>query len=365
MPRSIPGRMEKEPVSHAVHIIPAQPLRWAWLRSPAFDWTLIAGTTLLALVSGLAVAADPRLFGPILALDLWLLGYHHVVATFTRLAFDAHSFAEHRFLVTWLPLLVLAGVLLTAVTVGTWALATLYLYWQWFHYARQSYGISQAYRRKATGVDIEDGWSFQVLFYLVPLWGILHRSAQNPPNFLGFDLKVLPVSPLVADLVGWCAMGSVVYWLGLKAVAAWQGRLPVLHTLYVGSHYAVFITGYILIDHIDFGWLVLNVWHNAQYLLFVWLYNNSRFQGRIDERHRLLSILSQRENVVRYVLICLGLSTAIYASLRAGISLLPFAVLPALAVTYQTINFHHYIVDAIIWRRRKKAGGTPQAEPAV
>src|SRR5688500_14132536 len=178
----------RSPVSHAVQTVPAPALNWAWLRGPMFDWTLILGTALIAIVSGFAVAADPNLFAPILALDLWLLGYHHVVATFTRLAFDAKSFAEHKFLVTWLPLIVLAGVLLLAVTVGTWAIATLYLYWQWFHYARQSYGVSQAFRRKA-GVPIEDGWTFQVMFYLVPVWGILHRSAQDPDRFLGFSLK--------------------------------------------------------------------------------------------------------------------------------------------------------------------------------
>ena len=349
-------------MSHAVQTIPAPTLHWAWLRGPAFDWTLILGTTLIAIVSGFAVAADPNLFGPILALDLWLLGYHHVVATFTRLAFDAKSFAEHKFLVTWLPLLVLGGVLLMAVTLGTWSIATLYLYWQWFHYSRQSYGVSQAFRRKA-GVPIEDGWTFQVMFYLVPVWGILHRSAQDPNGFLGFPVKVLPIAPAVAELVGWCAMGSVVYWLGLKAIQAWQGRLPVLHTLYVGSHFAVFITGYILIEEIDYGWLALNVWHNAQYLLFVWLFNNSRFEGKVDHQHRLLSYLSQRRNILMYTLVCLGLSTVMYTMISAGISLLPFAIMPALAVTYQTINFHHYIVDAIIWRRGKKSGAAPRPEP--
>ncbi len=41
--------------------------------------------------------------------------------------------------------------------------------------------------------------------------------------------------------------------------------------------------------------------------------------------------------------------------------MLPFAVLPAMAVVYQTINFHHYIVDAIIWRRKKVAQAVQRA----
>ena len=342
-------------MSQAVHAIQSRSLQWAGLRSPTFDWMLIAGTAIIAIASGLAVVADPRLFAPILALDLWLLGYHHVVATFTRLAFDAESFRENRFLVTWLPLMVLAGVLSLALTAGAWSLATLYLYWQWFHYARQSFGISQAFRRKATGAEIMDGWQFQAVVYLVPVWGILHRSAQASPTFLGAPLKVLPVAPIVADVVGWLALASVVYWAGRTAIAASRGKIAVLHTAYMASHFSVFIIGYVLIENINYGWLAVNMWHNAQYLLFVWLFNNQRYQGRIDEKHRRISILSQRENVIKYVLFCLALSTSIYLALRLGLMMLPFAILPAMAVTYQTINFHHYIVDAIIWRRKKIA----------
>ncbi|NJR71545.1 MAG: alpha/beta fold hydrolase, partial [Synechococcales cyanobacterium CRU_2_2] len=40
-----------------------------------------------------------------------------------------------------------------AAGLGLWSIVTLYLYWQWFHYTRQSWGISQVYRRKASVTD--------------------------------------------------------------------------------------------------------------------------------------------------------------------------------------------------------------------
>lgn len=40
-----------------------------WLRSTRFDLNFIFGATVLALVSGAIVVAEPRLFAPILILD--------------------------------------------------------------------------------------------------------------------------------------------------------------------------------------------------------------------------------------------------------------------------------------------------------
>ena len=51
-------------MSQAVHAIQPRSLQWTGLRSPTFDWMLIAGTAILAIASGLAVVADPRLGHP-------------------------------------------------------------------------------------------------------------------------------------------------------------------------------------------------------------------------------------------------------------------------------------------------------------
>ena len=130
------------------------------------------------------------------------------------------------------------------------------------------------------------------------------------------------------------------------------------------SHFAVFYAGYVTIENIDAGWVALNKWHNAQYIAFVWLQNNRRFkvvavpEGVAVPAAGYLSRLSQRRNLWAYLGLCIAISTVFYASLQWSAAALGLGM-TALMVVYQTINFHHYIVDAVIWQRPRR--GQPQA----
>jgi hypothetical protein len=329
----------------------------AWLRSQRFDLGLILGVAALALTAGLAAVAAPRWLELIVILDLWLLGYHHVVSTFTRLCFDRQSMRRHWFLLFGLPPLVLAAVMALVMGIGAWTVVTIYFYWQWFHYARQSYGVSRAYRHAAGGVLPEPGWLSAAVIYLPATWGILSRSAQNPSSFLGLPLQLVQVPAVLVDVAGVLSMMVVAVWLWFRISVAWRSTMPMAHTLYMVSHVLIFVVGYVLIEDVTAGWLVANVWHNAQYILFVWLFNNRRFEGRSQPQARFLSLISQRKNFFLYIGVCLAISSLVYTAIASA---LPHAQLPALAaaaIAYQTINFHHYIVDAVIWRRRKPAAG--------
>lgn len=332
-----------------------------WLLSARFDRHFIATTAAIAILSGVAVAMRPGLFLPILMLDLWLLGYHHVVSTYTRLCFDADSFRRRRWMIFGLLPAVFAAVAVIGATAGIWLLATIYLYWQWFHYTRQSYGIARAYQRAgpAAGGGIADNARIDyAVFYLVPLWGILHRAHQGPDTFLGQPVWHPPVPGIAMDIVAALAIAGLAWWI-FSRIALWRrGALAAGHTLYVISHFAVFYVGYIAIDSIDAGWIALNIWHNAQYIAFVWLQHNRRFENAPMNTPvpgaRLLSWLSQRRNLWAYLGVCLGISTVFYAGLQWSAAAAGFGM-AILMVVYQTINFHHYIVDAVIWRRPRQA----------
>ena len=326
---------------------------WHWLRGPRFDLSFILGILGISVATGLFVTRYPEWFVPILIFDLWFLGYHHVISTYTRLCFDKKSFAESGFLLFGVLPLVAAATVAVAWFVGLWAIVTVYLYWQWFHYTRQSWGISRAYRGKDRDALYEHGWIDQAIFYSLPVLGILYRSYQDPDTFIGFQLKVIPV----AEWMVWaCAVptcGLLAYWVVRRIQAWWMGRLAAVHTLYMLSHFTIFAIGYLLIDDITYGWLAINIWHNAQYILFVWMFNTRRFKDGIDPEARFLSYLSQPHRLWLYLLTSVAITGVVYWAILGTLSTVLFAGLSATIVVYQIVNFHHYIVDSLIWKVRK------------
>jgi len=330
------------------------------LHSPVFDFTFVIGIAVLAIATGILVSQRPELFWPILMIDLWFLGYHHVVSTYTRLIFDRDSFKEHRSLVVYLPIAVAAAVTLVALSMGTWALATIYLHWQWYHYTRQSEGVCKAYGAKSRDKDLGNLLVSRLAFYAVPLAGILHVSAQNPTHFLGMPVKTIIIPEWLLGISNTLAIALVIMWLYQQLKSWKKGQLAKPYFIYMLSHFSIFSVAYIWIADLSIGWLTVNIWHNAQYILFVWLFNNRRFGGKVDDKSILLSTLSQNGRFLLYTLACFSLSSVMYLTIQnygvsALISWTGIPITVAALVIYQTINFHHYIVDSIIWKLRKKS----------
>ncbi|MDC0719134.1 hypothetical protein [Nannocystis bainbridge] len=326
-----------------------------WLRGPRFDLSLIVGVLALALVLGGAACASPALFAAVLALDFWLLAYPHAASTFTRIAFDRQAARAHGFLLFGLPLLVFAGTAGAVALGGVLALNTIYFYWQSWHYTRQSYGIARAYHRHA-GADPGGDRLSDLVVFAWPLWGLLHRAHQEPRLFYGGPIWMPPAPRLLVIVAGALAVGALALWTVRHVRAAGAGRpRSTGHALFVLSHVVITAVSYLVVREITLGWLFINIWHNAQYLLFVWAMNARRFRGGIDPRRPFLSRLCQPDQVLRYVLVCLALSSAFYFALGQATGRMTWEVLPLVLVCHQTVNFHHYVVDAVIWRSRGRA----------
>ena len=118
--------------------IPKSQIQMGWLDNVHFDSLMIIGVFALAVVSGVIVTLRPELFVPIMLVDVWLLGYHHVISTFTKLAGTKQDRKDNWMLIYPLTALGLVAVAGLASTFGIWTVVTIYLFWQWFHYTHKS-----------------------------------------------------------------------------------------------------------------------------------------------------------------------------------------------------------------------------------
>jgi len=347
--------------------IVARPINVAWLEGKVFDLGLVVGTSLAAaLVAGVA-GLDSLYLEFLVMADLWLLGYHHVIATFTKLAGTAEDRRRNAALMYLLLPGVLATTFLIAWQFGVVAIVTIYFFWQWFHYVRQSWGIAQRYRFRAGGMPWDSLRLSEAAFWSIPVWGVLHRAHQHPDTFLWMPVWMPPTPLWLVQVAGVASIGLVGWWLVSRCLAWQRGELAIGHTLYTASHFAMFACAYMLIDDITVGWLMVNVWHNAQYLSFVWMHNRQRFTGDAVSRGSVMAWLSQPGPVraTAYFGACLLVTTMVYRAIMVGADLMgnelqfvgndagTHAI--ALVILFSmAINFHHYVVDSIIWKRKRE-----------
>lgn len=330
----------------------------AWLKDPVFDLSFIVGIALLATAMSGATVLRPELLLPMLLAHTWLFGYDHLISTYTKLAGRPADRARYRHLILYLPPFVLLGLYSVGRMMGVRGLYSLYFFGQFFHTVRQSWGLAQQYRHRAGGLAWDSVRLSEATLWSVPLWGFLNRCAEQPEEFLYQPLWLPQVPHAVVHIAGLASGGLWLYWLFLRVLAYRRGELPLGHTLYLLSHLLIYLGGYVLIEDISSGWLLVNVWHNVQYLAFVWLHNRRRFASGVVSDARILSWLSQPGylRAMLYYMACLGIATpAYYLVIRfsAGVDrLLRNSALPTVLVLSLAFTVHHYLVDGIIWKRR-------------
>ena len=325
----------------------------ACLKSEAFDVALVILPLAAGLAAAAAVLARPGLFTVLLVADLWFLGYHHVVATYTRLAFTADALRKNRFLAFYLLLLVVAATLTLAYTAGAWVVATAFLYLQWFHYMRQGYGLARMYYRASPEGQAAGSRDIvtDVLIYLVPIYAIAARSATMGETFLDLPVRTLVLPNAAITALGFAAVVAGAMWMLRTALAFTRGTLDVLYASFVLSHVAIFVVGYLAIENADTGWLAINIWHNLQYVLVVWMMNTRKYAG-VEPMTSFIARISQPGRSARYFASCIAISSVIYLLLGRFVLALGGGMALTVGI-YMGINFHHYIVDALIWKRRR------------
>ena len=330
---------------------PTKPRTFVW--NDAFDSTLLLLPISLGLLAAAVVSASPQLYAAVVLANLWFLGYHHVVCTYTRLGFSVGSLRRNRFHALDLLVLVVVAAGVLAFVAGAWVLATVFLYLQWFHYMRQGHVISRMYYR-ATSPG-QDGTSrdliADVVIYVVPIYAIAHRSGTLEDLFLSMPVKTIAPPELLVTMLGIAALLAVALWIGRTVHRAMSGTADARYDGFILSHVVVFLTAYVWIGNANVGWLVIDVWHNLQYVLVMWMVNVKLFGGEVDPAEPLLSRISQHGRAIAYFTCCVVIATLLYAGLNRFTAFFLGGGLAATLGVYMAINFHHHVVDALIWRK--------------
>jgi hypothetical protein len=155
------------------------------------------------------------------------------------------------------------------------------------------------------------------------------------------------------------AIAGTLCWLACLRRHKGMGLANASFNSLIFSHLLVSMAGYIWISDITIGWLVVNVWHNIQYLIFVYRQQRtgtSSFNDGIRpncvpvDRKSLIKLLKPP---TRYFLICFACGAAIYGiASGVGESLL-WLGFPTILIAHLILNFHHYLADSFIWKRRR------------
>jgi hypothetical protein len=339
----------------------------ALARSPlserAFVRWFVGAVSLFALSVAAVVAVRPSLWPYVVTADLWLLSFPHVASTFSRTAFRAADRREHRWLLVALPLLSLGGVAAIAGVAGIAALNGGYFFWQTFHYVRQGRGMYRALRH-ANGAEATDPLADWTM-YLVALWAVAHRVAQRPTTFLSVPIA-LPVIPAQVEIV--CAITAALAFFAyalrsVRDALLERCRLEPASSLYLLTQVVIFVAAYVVIDAPSIGWLAVNLWHNAQYLFFVYAWNNRRYAHRFhdnpDDQPETLRWFVAPERWWLFYAGFAAIGAAMYtvAALLADASVALFGLGATYLVLVHGINAHHYIADMVLWRAPRRAAG--------
>ena len=321
------------------------------IKSEAFDITLLILPLATGLGAAAAVQANPALFTPVLVANLWLLGYH-LVATYTRLAFLQETLPRNRFPAIALLVVVTAATLALAFT-GAWIVVSAFFYLQWFHCMRQGHRLARMYfqvTRKGRLTGSHD-LATDLVIYLVPIYAIAVRSATMGATFLDLPIKLVVFPDPVIAALGVAAAAAGLLWLVWCSISFARGTLDNIYAAFVLSHVAIFLVGYMAVEDVNIGWLAINVWHNVQHGMVVWMMKQKHAGGE-DRAAQLLARSSQPGRMVIYFASCLALSTVVYVALSSSVAALGGGLALTVGV-YIAINFHHYVVDALLWKRRR------------
>ncbi|MDP9360382.1 MAG: hypothetical protein M3P29_02905 [Acidobacteriota bacterium] len=326
-----------------------------------FQGSVLAGMTLLlffalhpALSNGTYTIWNPV----VMVLLLWGLLFDgtHVWGTYARTYFapDAESRAALPGHWSWLVIVVGPAIAVvdhlllkqgpSLLSSAGWlfrSFMTFAYLWAYWHLVRQHYGFLMLYRRKAGETDRRGARLDTLLLWTGTLYPYLRFSLSD--SFAKSGLPQLVPLPLLEPLRIALDVTFFVVFAALLAVM-FSGRFEKLRlgpkhlllAVVIGFTFLVFA----LLDNLLTITATLTIFHNLQYHRIVWQYENGR--GRTPSG-----------GLAAYLAFGLLLGAAWYVPRVYGVALAHDSLTRNILLGLGWgVAFHHYVVDARIWRVR-------------
>jgi hypothetical protein len=255
----------------------------------------------------------PTSFNTLFLINIWLFSLPHTFSTFTRA--DRRSVKKVALTFSLLAIFMIAILTISNVS-GVVFLYSIYFYWQQFHYGKQNLGLSR-WKTDEAQINIDKGFYLSIV--ALSLIGLL---GNGPQAFFGYVLY-FPMTLIVSKLTIFSLM------LGLTATYIFFRPKQVVHAL---EHTFIFSLAYLYCEHFALGWLLLNVFHNLQYLNFMKSYE-AKFSFLLAPVLLTSMLFILQFQVIKGLIIF---------SLPLSLSLMI------------ALNFTHYTLDGLIWKRSKQ-----------
>lgn len=352
----------------------AKPAQHLYFVNAPVDYLIIGLASIVTFAAFFLIYGDSKtvLWVAPLALTMqYIINHPHFAATNYRLYHNKENIMQYPFTALVIPWLILAAVIGSFYSPDYIAVIfyKVFMYWSPYHFSGQTLGISLIYARRAGFfVGKWERFTLSQTIYSTFLYMTANGDVITAATDLVLSTKSYDVDQIRLGLPGWVPY-FILGWLIINAmgftylVVKWsiaQRRvLPPIVVLPLLTQFVWFIPG----SYCPSFYLFVPMFHSLQYLLIAW-------SLQLKEKMDLLKITPSVGYVVRETarwglingflgwLLFWGIPLGLYHlfSTEFGWSYTETFVLGIIGAGVQV---HHFFVDGVIWKLKKKTIASP------
>ncbi len=325
--------------------------------------------TFLTLLAAFGTEAVP-LAGTIAGWLVYVVNFPHFAATNYRLYHNKDNIRQYPITALVIPWVILAGMIGSFYSPNYIAVTFLmiFLYWSPYHFSGQTLGITLIYARRAGFfVGKWERFTLSNLIYSSFLFMTARGEAITaasdlilPPEYsieryrLGLPMWISNV------ILGWMIINAIGFvFLIIKWCQEQRRTLPLIVLLPVVTQLVWFIPG----SYCKSFYLFVPMFHSLQYLLIAW---SLQLKEKMDMRKITPSVNYVVKESIRWGAINLVLGMMLFTWIPVALHFilkevfdLDYPYLFVLGIMIAGVQIHHFFVDGVIWKLKKKTVSSP------